>query len=185
MRRIEVKVDDRFGRLTVIGEARRSDEHRKISCVCDCGESVVVALSSLRTRLTTSCGCWRKERATIHGMQNTAEYRAWKKMLQRCYYRGQRGYHNYGGRGIEVCEEWKTSFQVFYAHVGKRPSAKHSLDRFPNNNGNYEPGNVRWATMSEQHLNSRRSRSARGLPAASPRRRIRVARHIAQVFKPA
>lgn len=90
-----------------------------------------------------------------HGMSNTPEHDAWLRMIQRCENPKNIGFLDYGGRGISVCEEWRRSFTAFYAHVGPRPSPKHSIDRFPNNNGNYEPGNVRWATAKEQSLNRR------------------------------
>jgi len=85
----------------------------------------------------------------------TPEYRAWANMKTRCYAPSYRGYHNYGGRGIRVADEWRNSFEAFYAHVGPRPSAQHSIDRI-DNGGNYEPGNVRWATRNEQQGNKRR-----------------------------
>src|SRR5262245_21492050 len=84
----------------------------------------------------------------------TPEYRAWANMKTRCYAPSYRGYHNYGGRGIQVADEWR-NFEAFYAHVGPRPSAQHSIDRI-DNGGNYEPGNVRWATRNEQQGNKRR-----------------------------
>ncbi len=163
MRAIPVRHGDRFGRLKIIAEVAKAGDHRRFKCRCDCGSSTVVHLSALRTKLTTSCGCWRKERATVHGRYRTAEYRSWAHMIARCENPKVNGYKNYGGRGIKVCKEWRESFAAFLTHVGKRPSPKYSIDRWPNNNGDYEPGNVRWATMSEQHLNSRRSRKARGL----------------------
>lgn len=83
----------------------------------------------------------------------TPEYRAWYNMIERCYSEGYKKYHRYGGRGITVCAQWQTDFQAFMDHVGLRPSAKHSLDRHPDNEGNYEPGNVRWATPKEQQRN--------------------------------
>jgi len=75
-------------------------------------------------------------------------------MRRRCNYPQDRGYKNYGGRGIKVCERWDTSFAAFLEDMGKAPSPKHSIDRV-NNNGNYEPGNCRWATMKEQMQNRR------------------------------
>ena len=76
-------------------------------------------------------------------------------MLTRCYKAHVREYPNYGGRGIRVCDEWRKSFESFYAHVGPRPSLKYSIDRI-DNDGHYEPGNVRWATRSQQNSNTRR-----------------------------
>ncbi|HEX7893188.1 MAG TPA: hypothetical protein VF447_03285 [Terriglobales bacterium] len=87
-------------------------------------------------------------------MTHTREYRAWAGMIQRCTNPKHARWADWGGRGITVCERWR-SFENFYADMGNRPSPAHSLDRFPDNDGNYEPGNVRWATRSEQQLNKR------------------------------
>lgn len=84
-----------------------------------------------------------------HGMDRTPEHRAWVSMKQRCTNQKKREWPHYGGRGIAVCPEWMRSFTAFYAHVGKRPSEKHSIDRI-DVNGDYAPGNVRWATQQEQ-----------------------------------
>jgi hypothetical protein len=88
-----------------------------------------------------------------HGMNKSPEHRAWVHMKQRCTNPNKREYPHYGGRGIKVCAEWMHSFSAFYRHVGPRPSARHSLDRI-NVNGDYEPGNVRWATHQEQINNT-------------------------------
>jgi hypothetical protein len=93
----------------------------------------------------------------LHGMTGTPEHRAWKDMKKRCYGRYAHNYKNYGGRGIRVCDEWLKSFTVFYEDIGPRPSSKHSLDR-TDNDGNYEPGNVRWATRLEQATHRTTSR---------------------------
>jgi hypothetical protein len=85
----------------------------------------------------------------------TPEKRLWGHMIERCTNPNHHAWKNYGGRGITVCDEWRQSFSAFLAHVGPRPTPNHSLDRYPNNDGNYEPGNVRWATRSEQRANSR------------------------------
>jgi hypothetical protein len=94
----------------------------------------------------------------IHGMARTAEYRAWAAMISRC---GDESvvYRHYGARGISVCDRWRNSFAAFYHDMGPRPSSAHSLDRWPNNDGNYEPGNCRWATRSEQMRNVRSNRN--------------------------
>lgn len=90
-----------------------------------------------------------------HGGWSTTEYTIWSQMKQRCYNEKNGGYFKYGGRGIRVCDRWKDSFAAFLEDVGVRPSMAHTLDRFPNNDGNYEIGNVRWAT-SEQQANNKR-----------------------------
>ncbi len=90
---------------------------------------------------------------TVKPLMRTPEYKAWAAMKSRCACPTDAAYHYYGGRGIEVYPEWRASFQAFLAYVGLRPSSGHSIDRYPNPNGNYEPGNVRWATKIEQMNN--------------------------------
>ena len=87
------------------------------------------------------------------------EYGAWKNLFGRCYDPNNRWYHRYGGRGIRVCQRWsdrETGFAAFYFDMGPRPSPRHSLDRV-DNDGHYEPGNCRWATVEEQNANKLRS----------------------------
>ena len=91
---------------------------------------------------------------TKHGMYGTPVYHAYMNMVQRCYNPLATGYFDYGGRGIEVCERWRESFENFLADVGDVPSPGLTLER-ENNEGNYEPGNVKWATRKEQALNRR------------------------------
>jgi hypothetical protein len=91
-----------------------------------------------------------------HGSGGSPEYRAWKNMLTRCLYKCHKDYHRYGGRGITVCERWRTSFANFLADMGLKPSPKHSIDRI-DGSGNYEPSNCRWATQSEQMSNTSRN----------------------------
>lgn len=91
-----------------------------------------------------------------HGYSDTPEYKAWRNMIKRCAYKPDYpDYKYYGAYGVTIYAPWKRSFMEFFGHIGPRPSELHSLDRFPDNNGNYEPGNVRWATASEQVLNRR------------------------------
>lgn len=158
MRPIQVTRGDRFGRLTIVQEVDQLFAHRRFECVCQCGAKTIVHLSALRGKLTTSCGCWRKEQSTIHGKWRTAEYRSWSHMIARCDNPSLNCWRNYGGRGISVCQRWRDSFQAFLMDMGMRPSPKHSLDRYPDKNGDYEPGNCRWATMTEQLQNQRRNR---------------------------
>ncbi len=90
--------------------------------------------------------------------KRTPEYIAWGHMKSRCYIPTNASYKGHGGRGIIVCDRWLHSFENFLADMGERPSSKHSLDRFPDKNGNYEPSNCRWATPIEQSNNTRRNR---------------------------
>lgn len=91
-----------------------------------------------------------------HGMSRTPIYNIWKLMHKRCIDVDCRAYKNYGGRGISVCKRW-ASFESFYADMGDRPKGK-TLDRYPDNDGDYKPSNCRWATPMEQSANSRRRR---------------------------
>ncbi len=92
------------------------------------------------------------------------EYSAWVSMKNRCLNPRAHNYRRYGGRGITICREWIDNFAAFFAYVGPRPSAQHSIDRFPDNNGNYEPGNVRWATAKEQTNNRSKYATPRWRP---------------------
>jgi hypothetical protein len=99
----------------------------------------------------------REDYASDSLKQTRNIYRA---MIQRCYDVNAQNYKRYGARGITVCDRWKDSFKNFLVDVGLRPSSDFSIDRFPDNNGNYEPGNVRWATGKQQRANRRDSRKA-------------------------
>lgn len=152
-------MNERFGRLVVIGEAPRDRKrNRKLKVRCDCGVERVVWAHGLTSGQTQSCGCLQRERSTKHGMSGYPEYGIWASMISRCENPNDPGFKNYGGRGIRVCERWRLSFAAFISDVGRRPSLKHSVDRYPNNDGDYRPDNVRWATQAEQSRNTRRSR---------------------------
>jgi len=105
-----------------------------------------------------SPNCDTKRSYTHHGWSYTREYRNWNSMIQRCYNPKHPQYHDYGGRGIGTYYEWRNSFEKYItnviAEIGPKPSPEYSLDRI-NNNGNYEPGNIRWATREEQLENRR------------------------------
>lgn len=158
----------KFGRLTVfrLDDFQTVGGHARWMCICDCGTFKVTESSRLRKGDVKSCGCLSREvgqrnraACTKHGMINSPEYTAWSNMQNRCFKKNQKAWPNYGGRGITVCEEWVNDFTAFFDYVGLRPSSKHSLDRI-DNDGNYEPGNVRWATRSVQNANKRsRTRS--------------------------
>lgn len=94
-----------------------------------------------------------------HAAVDSPEYRAWRHANQRCHYARHPQFASYGGRGIRMCDEWRKDFTAFLRHVGPRPSKDHSLDRIDNDKG-YEPGNVRWATRSEQARNRRKRETA-------------------------
>jgi hypothetical protein len=147
----------RFGRWAVLARWLERDKGTFWLCRCRCGTERIVDGNNLRRDLSKSCGCFKQEQAkkckTKHGMCRTSVYERWKAMLQRCLNPQNKNYPDYGGRGIAVIEYYR-SFENYYADVGDQPSPGLSIDRI-NNDGNYEPGNLRWATCSEQVRNRR------------------------------
>lgn len=155
----------RFGRLRVIEFSHTKGGRSYWRVRCDCGTEKTIMAVDLRSKHTLSCGCLARElssrRVTTHGqsgnprtgLKKSSEYISWQSMIQRCYDQKVPYYKNYGGRGIAVCDRWRSSFEAFLADMGPRPAGK-TLDRI-DNDGNYEPGNCRWATAKEQRLNQR------------------------------
>lgn len=133
-------------------------------CVCDCGNIVYANITHLRKKAVVSCGCFNREIAaetgrqnfTTHGLSKTLEYKVWAQMRKRCEAPYHISYHNYGGRGIKVCDRWQ-SFENFISDMGKRPSSKHQLDRI-DPDGDYTPDNCRWVTRRTQSRNKRNTR---------------------------
>lgn len=151
---------DRFGRLRAVSRAETrlspvGHQQAMWLCACDCGKTATISTSHLRSGHTKSCGCLSLEMSrsenTTHAMYGTRTYRSWNAMLNRCRNTSAQVYSRYGGRGVSVCDRW-ASFENFLADMGERPEGK-TLDRFPDNKGNYEPGNCRWATSQEQNSN--------------------------------
>lgn len=149
-----------FGRLTVLNKAANVSGRVAWECQCECGRRCIAIAHLLRSGGTRSCGCLRVEtstnRMTAHGYAKKGavapEHKVWTGMLKRCDEKNSDRYERYAGRGITVCDRWR-NFQNFIDDMGPRPSPKHSIDRI-NNDGNYEPGNCRWATQREQVENS-------------------------------
>lgn len=156
----------RLGRLVALVPTRYQN---KIAweCLCDCGNLTVILTDSLRSNCTHSCGCLNKEllsernttQRTAHGLTKHPLFIVWHAINLRCGNPKNTSYNNYGGRGITIYPEWRHDFQAFYDYVIKLPNCGkkgYSLDRI-DNDGNYEPGNLKYSTLKEQHRNTRRN----------------------------
>ena len=139
-----------FGRLSIIKCKGSNGNELTWLCKCDCGKIIVVSSNHLQRKHTTSCGCYCREIHTTHGKTGSLERSIWNSMIQRCTNPNNKRFKSYGGRGITVYDRW-LKFENFYADMGDRPEDM-SLDR-EDNDGNYEPGNCRWATIEEQNNN--------------------------------
>lgn len=162
------RTGQRFGRLLVIEFSHITN--KKISswkCLCDCGNIKIIRSSNLLSSSTKSCGCiykeiWKDKRIGKnntnykHGAaikkegRTSPEGNSYRDIIAHCYNKNSIGYKYWGGRGITVCDRWLESFENFLDDMGNKPGSEYSIDRFPDKDGNYEPGNCRWATPKEQ-----------------------------------
>lgn len=150
----------KFGRLTVLYRLRIVATTVTFAvCECECGKVTKVRQSQLNRGGTRSCGCLKRDttraRAKTHGKTRSRTWNTWRGMIERCTNPRHRDFGIYGGRGIAVCERWR-AFSNFYADMGERPEGM-TLNGFPNKDGNYQPGNCRWATTLQQTRNKRSS----------------------------
>jgi hypothetical protein len=151
----------KFGRLTVVRRGKNNGHYVMWLCACRCGGRVITRGSSLTSGNTRSCGCMQRDAVSRikHGHCRNGDsktYRSWSAMHARCTNPGDQAYDRYGGRGIKVCRRW-LRFENFLADMGERPVGK-TLDRYPDNDGDYKPSNCRWATPRQQQLNRGRRR---------------------------
>lgn len=150
-----------FGRLTVIRRAGSIKQRAAWLCRCECGVESVKVGKLLLNGHCRSCGCGERENRInnvtrdAHHLSNTRLYNIWCAMKQRCYYSENNEFHNYGGRGVEVCEEWRDDFLTFKMWSEQNGYKDNlSIDRI-DVNGNYEPSNCKWSTSKEQARNRR------------------------------
>ena len=144
-----------FNRLTAISVSHKDKSNNfHWNCLCSCGNYTTVSATKLKAGKTKSCGCYQLDKVTTHGMSKHPFYRLYDGMKQRCYNPNHKGYSNYGGRGITVCNEWRESFESFYEDMFSTYSDNVELDRI-DTDGNYCKGNCRWVTRQQNAMNTR------------------------------
>lgn len=157
----------RFGRLVALSRSPNHKGKAMWLCRCDCDQLITVSGTTLRSTGCQSCGCLARDRLkqfvqriTKHGAaipgRHRPEFDAWLSAKQRCTNPNNKKFQHYGGRGVKMCEEWTREFAAFLRDMGPCPKG-HSLDRWPNKAGDYEPRNCRWATIIQQNNNTARN----------------------------
>lgn len=146
----------RFGRLLVLNKSLEKRNRVFWDCICDCGAKKAVSGKLLRNGESKSCGCLFKESKITHGLSKCKIYEVWSGMINRCEWQGNSRFHRYGGRGINICSEWRTNFENFYTWaVNNKFREGLQLDR-KDNDGNYEPSNCRFVTAKVNAKNRSR-----------------------------
>ena len=164
-KRLNIKTGDRYGRLTIVSEAPKSERQykwkREFLCKCDCGNYRRVRLENLVSGHTKSCGCYirdfNKDNKIKHGHYGSRLYKIWQGIKKRCLQRNSKDYRDYGGRGIKICDEWM-EFEPFYEWaINNGYQQDLTIERI-DVNGNYEPSNCTWIPKKEQGRNTRRTK---------------------------
>ena len=148
-----------YGHLTVLNYDKTIKGHKYYLCKCDCGKIKSISGSHLSTGSSKSCGCKVAEktieRNTTHSLSKTRLYHIWIGMKERCLNPNSHAFKNYGGRGIHICNEWLNDFVEFYKwSIANGYSDDLTIERI-DVNGNYEPQNCTWISLSEQNKNKR------------------------------